>query len=204
MFIYQSLKNYVKKIKIMTEKKAIKNKDVVTTGFEGIVVSKNKTIKKKEFSILDLKKKVETVTAYKEDSYIPFGFAVSDALRKKGIPQGFIHQIIGHSNGGKTTFLFESAISAQRMGVLPVFIITENKFDWNHLLSMGFERGEVIGQDENGTDIYGGHFLYLDGFKNIQHIFLEINKILDLQENKNEIPYDLLFLVDSFDLYLVK
>ena len=180
----------------MTEKKTIKNKDVVTTGFEGIVVSKNKTIKKKEFSILDLKKKVETVTAYK-DEYIPFSFAVQDAIRLKGLPTGHIHQIIGHPNTGKSSLLFEVGVSAQKQGILPIFLITENKFDWGHLELLGFDRGEEVDQDENGNPIYGGHYLYIDGFFNIEDIFLKINKILDLQE-KEEIPYDIIFLIDSF------
>ncbi len=174
-----------------------KDKDTVT-GFEGIVVSKEKkSIKKKEFSILDLKKKVETVTAYKEDKYIPFSFALKDALRMEGIPMGFIHQIIGHSNTGKSTMLAELAISAQKQNILPCFFITENKFSWDHLLMMGFDRGNPVEQDVNGNPIYDGFFIYKDGFESLETLFLEMNKILDLQE-KGEIPFDLLLVVDSF------
>ena len=156
-----------------------------------------KTIKKKEFNILDLKKKVETVTAYKDDKYIPFSYAIKDALRMEGIPVGYVHQIIGHSGAGKTTLLFECATAAQKQGILPVFIITENKFDWNHLQLIGFDKGNVVDTDENGLPIYDGFFLYKDGFKNIEDLFLEINKILDLQD-KGEIPFDIVFVIDSF------
>lgn len=180
----------------MTERKTIKNKDLVT-GFEGIVVSKNKTIKKKEFSILDLKKKVETVTAYKEDSYIPFSFALKSALRMEGIPQGYLHQIIGHSNTGKSTMLAELAIAAQKKKILPCFFITEYKFSWSHLELMSFDRGKIVDQDVNGNPIYDGFFIYKDGFESLESLFLEINKILDLQD-KGEIPFDLLLVIDSF------
>lgn len=160
-------------------------------------MSEKKTIKKKEFNILDLKKKVETVTAYKEDRYIPFSYAVKDALRIEGLPMGCVHQIVGHSNSGKSTWLFEVATSAQKIGVLPIFIITENKFDWDHLELIGFDRGKVVDKDVNGLSIYDGFFIYKDGFKNIEDLFLEINKIIDLQD-KGEIPFDIIFLVDSF------
>ena len=161
------------------------------------MTKEKKTIKKKEFNILDLKKKVETVTAYKEDRYIPFSFAIKDALRMEGIPMGYVHQVVGHSSAGKTTLLFECATSAQKQGVLPIFIITENKFDWEHLNLIGFNRGKIVDNDKNGIPIYDGFFIYKDGFKNIEDLFLEINKILDLQD-KGEIPFDIIFLVDSF------
>ena len=158
---------------------------------------KKKSLKKKTFSILDLKKKVETVTAYKEDSYIPFSFALKDALRMEGISQGCIHQIIGHSNTGKSTMLSELAIAAQKKNILPCFFITENKFSWPHLELMGFNRGKEVEQDQNGTPIYDGFFIFKDGFESLEGLFLEMNKLLDLQD-KGEIPFDLLIICDSF------
>ena len=46
--------------------------------------------------------------------------------------------VIGDSNTGKTTLMIEAAVAAQKMGVLPVFIITEMKWDFAHAQKMGF------------------------------------------------------------------
>ena len=52
-------------------------------------------------------------------------------------------------------------MSAQKLGILPVFIITEMKWSWEHAKEMGLEVSEVT--DENGTITdYEGHFLYAD------------------------------------------
>mgnify|MGYP002478016381 CR=1 FL=1 len=50
----------------------------------------------------------------------------------------------GHSDTGKTTGLLEAAISAQKRGIMPVFIITEMKWSWDHAKMMGMEVNEVI------------------------------------------------------------
>ena len=55
------------------------------------------------------------------------------------IPMGHISLLRGHSDTGKTTALLEAAVSAQKMGVLPVFIITEMKWNWEHAAQMGLQ-----------------------------------------------------------------
>ena len=56
-----------------------------------------------------------------------------------GIPQGHIVLLRGHSDTGKTTAMIEGAVSAQKRGILPVFIITEMKWSWEHAKMMGLE-----------------------------------------------------------------
>lgn len=115
----------------------------------------------------------------------------------KGLSQGYIHQIIGHSNTGKSTMIAELSIAAQKKNILPCFFITENKFSWPHLELMGFSRGKEVEQDQNGNPIFDGFFIFKDGFESLEHLFLEMNKLLDLQD-KGEIPFDLLIICDSF------
>ena len=89
---------------------------------------------------------------------------------------------LGHSDTGKTTALVKSAIDAQKKGIVPVFIITEQKWNWDHAVLMGFDK-------END-------YLFNSDFEYIEQITEYINDILDAQE-KGEIDSDLLFLWDS-------
>ena len=56
-----------------------------------------------------------------------------------GIPHGHITLLRGHSDTGKTTALLEVAVNAQKMGILPVFIVTEMKWSWEHAQMMGLQ-----------------------------------------------------------------
>jgi SNF2 family DNA or RNA helicase len=51
---------------------------------------------------------------------------------------------LGHSDTGKTTALVKTAVDAQKKGILPVFIITEQKWSFEHAKLMGFECEEVV------------------------------------------------------------
>jgi hypothetical protein len=90
---------------------------------------------------------------------------------------------LGHSDTGKTTALVKAAVDAQRKGVLPVFIITEQKWSWDHAQLMGFDKE-------------GDFYLFNSDFDYIEQITAFINEVLDAQE-KGEIPHDILFLWDS-------
>lgn len=135
---------------------------------------------------------------FKEQEYIPISNALQEALSIKGIPKGHITLLRGHSDSGKSSCLFEAAISAQKNNILPVFIITEMKFSWEHLREMGFEMSDVA--DESTGELVGheGFFLYKDRstLNTIEDMATFINDILIEQKNGN-LPYDLLFLVDS-------
>jgi hypothetical protein len=91
--------------------------------------------------------------------------------------------LFGHSDSGKTTSLLITAVDAQKKGILPVFIITEQKWSWDHAELMGFNREEDF-------------FLFNSDFEYIEQITDYINELMDAQE-KGDIPYDMLFLWDS-------
>ena len=69
---------------------------------------------------------------FKEQKWIPFSKAMQDALSIPGIAMGHINIVRGGSNTGKTTTSIETVVSAQKMGVLPVLMITEMKHSWEH------------------------------------------------------------------------
>jgi hypothetical protein len=134
---------------------------------------------------------------FKEQTWIPFSPAMQDALSIPGIAMGHINIVRGASNTGKTTTSIEAAVSAQKMGILPVLIITEMKHSWEHWRTMGFEMSEVLDKDGNIVD-YDGFFIYKDRGKlsSIEDVADFMVDLLD-EQSKGNLPYDLLFLWDS-------
>jgi len=103
----------------------------------------------------------------------------------------------GHSDTGKTTALLEAAVNAQKMGILPVFIITEMKWSWEHAREMGLQFEEVADKDGVVSD-YSGFFVYIDREKLncIEDVASFVLDILD-EQKKGNLPYDLCFFWDS-------
>lgn len=144
------------------------------------------------------KKGLDSNVKFKEQRWIPFSKPLQDALSIQGIPMGHISMTRGRSDTGKTTLLIEVATAAQKMGILPIFIMTEMKWDFAHAATMGFEVTKLP-DPENSTHIdYGGFFLYVDR-SNLGTIEDVAGFILDLldEQKKGNLPYDLLFLWDS-------
>ena len=143
-------------------------------------------------------KKLDQSSNFKAQKWIPFSPAVQDALSIPGIPMGHITIARGGSDTGKTTLMIEAAVAAQKMGVLPVFIITEMKWDFAHAQKMGFSC-EAVPDDAIGEVLnYSGFFLYVDRstLNSIEDVAAFIADILD-EQKKGNLPHDLLFLWDS-------
>ncbi len=138
-------------------------------------------IKKNDFS--SIKKKFSKEAEYKADRFFDLGDAFLDATGIPGPAIGHLNMFLGHSDTGKTTALVKAAVDAQKKGILPVFIITEQKWNWDHAILMGFNKDD---------DFY----LFNSDFEYIEQITEFINDVLDAQE-KGEIPHDILFLWDS-------
>jgi len=134
---------------------------------------------------------------FKEQKWIPFSQAMQDALSIPGIGIGHVNMVRGRSNTGKTTTSIETVVSAQKMGILPILIITEMKHSWDHWRTMGFEMEEVKDKDGKVTD-YEGFFIYKDRGKlnSIEDVADFIQDILN-EQDKGNLPYDLLFMWDS-------
>lgn len=144
-------------------------------------------LKKKEF---DFKEKFSSKTKYKDTN---FYFCGESFLRACGLPgpvMGGINMFLGHSNTAKTNAMILAAADAQKRGDLPVFIITEKKWSWEHAVELGLQASK----DENGE--WDGDFIFNDSFDYIEQATDFINQIIDEQE-KGNVPRNLLFLWDS-------
>jgi len=146
-------------------------------------------IKKKEFSLDAIKNKYSTKTKYKDTDFYEVDEAFHSACGLPGPALGNINMFLGHSNSSKTTALVKAAVSAQKKGHLPVFIISEKKWSWDHAVELGLEAQMSDGE-------WDGQFIFNDNFDYIEQVTDYINELLDEQE-KGNIPYSLCFLWDS-------
>ena len=96
---------------------------------------------------------------FKDQKWIPLSKAFQEVTSIPGIPMGHITMLRGHSDTGKSTALLEAAVSAQKAGVLPVFIITEMKWNWEHAIQMGLEVEQTVDEDTREVLDYGGNFI---------------------------------------------
>ena len=135
---------------------------------------------------------------FKEQEWIPLSPAWQEMVSLPGIPHGHITLLRGHSDSGKTTALLEVAVNAQKMGILPVFIITEMKWSWEHAKMMGHEINEVVDEETGEITDYNGNFIYVDRetINSIEDVAAFILDLID-EQKKGNLPYDLLFLWDS-------
>lgn len=161
---------------------------------------------KKTFSLDNFKKeyKFDATVKFKPRKWLPIvnvlgQSAFCKATGLPGIPANEMMNIIGHTDSGKSTLLYEIAYSCQQSPekVLPVFIITELKFAWEHLKTMGIEFTEEI-DEETGEITYNGDFLFIDRsrFNTIEEMGDKINQLFKLQAD-GKLQRDLCFLIDS-------
>ena len=142
-------------------------------------------------------KYLTTAVKFKEQKWIPLSKAFQDVTSVPGIPMGHITLLRGHSDTGKTTAMLEAAVSAQKMGILPVFLITEMKWNWEHAREMGLQFEEVA--DENGEVAdFSGFFIFADrsNLNSVEDVASFISDLLD-EQKKGNLPHDLAFFWDS-------
>lgn len=159
-----------------------------------------KPTEKKSFSLDDFKKKIGAEDVpFKEFEWIKCSDAFADVVGIPGIAKGYINLCRGFSNTGKSTTICESVVYAQKMGILPIIIDTEN--------NLGRKRLELMGFDfSNNFYIMIDNEFLLNNFgkaqnKNRNEAAIEdlakcIHYFLDLQED-GQLPYELLFAIDS-------
>ena len=138
---------------------------------------------KSNFSLDKFKEKklLKNSVKFKPQQWLPLSDAFQEITSVPGIPLGHISLLRGHSDTGKTTALIEAAVSAQKVGILPIFIITEMKWNWEHCMQMGLEVEEVFDEETLNT---------------IEDVAAFVLDLLD-EQKKGNLPYDLLFLWDS-------
>lgn len=84
---------------------------------------------------------------YKPESFIPMSKAFQDLTMFPGFPQGHVHMVYGLSDVGKTTMGLELAKGMQDINGLPIFVITEKKWNWKRCEIMGIDRNNCIYND---------------------------------------------------------
>ena len=138
-----------------------------------------------------------TNNSFKEQEWIPLSPAWQEMVSLPGIPHGHITLLRGHSDTGKTTALLEVAVNAQKMGILPVFIVTEMKWSWEHAQMMGLQ---VDVENDNEGKISGvdGNFIFADRGQ-LPTVEAVAGFMADLmsEQKKGNLPMDMVFLWDS-------
>ena len=143
-------------------------------------------IKKSNFN--KVKEKFSTSAKYKPQRFLDLGGDFLDAVGLPGPAIGHLNMLLGHSDTGKTTAAIKAAVDCQKKKILPVFIITEQKWSFDHAKLMGFECEEVV-YEETGEMDWGGFFIFNNNFSYIEQITDYINSLLDAQE-KGELDYE--------------
>ena len=64
------------------------------------------------------------------------------------LPQCTVISVLGHSNVGKSTLINHAITAAQRQGLIPVIIDTENSFSFQYAMNMGFKAEPIYGDVE--------------------------------------------------------
>jgi len=151
-----------------------------------------------DLSKFKTKKGLDKNVKFKDQQWIPLSPAFQEVSSIPGIPMGHIVMLRGHSDTGKTTAMIEAAVSAQTNGILPVFIITEMKWNWDHAVQMGLDINITRDPETNEVIDYEGNFIYVDRetLNSIEDVAAFILDLLD-EQKKGSLPYDLLFLWDS-------
>ena len=139
-------------------------------------------IKKNDFT--SIKKKFSSDAKYKPQQYLDLGPEFLDAVGLPGPAIGHINMFLGHSDTGKTTALIKSAVNCQKRGILTVFIITEQKWSFEHAKLMGFECEEVI-DEETGELDWSGFYIFNNNFEYIEQITDYINNYLTHRKSVN-------------------
>jgi hypothetical protein len=162
--------------------------------------SPRKPTPKKNFSLENFKKKagIEDVPD-KPLVWIKMSDAFKKASGLPGFAKGYVNQVRGHTNTGKSTAICEVLVAAQKMGILPILIDTENNMArGNYRLSeLGFDFDNYLRIDND---------YLLENFGKKQNKDRKEAAIEDLakcfyyfldQQAAGALDVDLLFAIDS-------
>jgi len=156
---------------------------------------------KKSFSLDDYKKKrgVTSVVS-KELVWIPIDDGLKEATGMPGIPKGYVTLFRGYSNTGKSTALMRGIVNAQKMGIFPIIIDTENNIDEGNerLTKMGFDwdAGYLLINNKYLLEKYGHVQDKERREASIEDMGKAIYDFLDDQKS-GALPTDLFIAIDS-------
>jgi RecA/RadA recombinase len=141
--------------------------------------------KSKEFNLEEFLKEESTGVEdsdFLPEKYITLKEIVQQAIGVQGIPLGHISMGYGLSDSGKTEFMLHIAKAAVEQGVLPIFIITENKFKEERLEKFGIynKKNAIIKRD----------------IRYLEDVYNYMSQIIH-RVKAGEIKKDIIFLWDS-------
>lgn len=160
-----------------------------------------KPTQKKEFSLDDYKKNSGLDSVPDKDlRWIEVSSAMQQATGLPGFPVGYVGLVRGFTNTGKSTALCEAIISAQKMGILPIIIDTENNIGKERLSRMGFDWNgpHILLNNDNVLEIGNAHSKGDNKRKeaSIEDLAATINYFLD-EQSSGALPVEILFAIDS-------
>lgn len=91
---------------------------------------------------------ISVSNANKPQTWITMPKAFTECTNLPGIPENTVISVLGHSNVGKSTLVNHAIASAQKQGLIPVIIDTENSFSFQYAINMGFEATPIYGDVE--------------------------------------------------------
>lgn len=155
---------------------------------------------KKEFSLADYKKKtgLEDVKD-KILEWFKISKAMQDSTGLPGFPKGYGSLARGFTNTGKSTALAEAIVYAQQNGVLPIIIDTENNMGRKRLERMGFDWDcdfFITVDNDYILEKFGKPKDKDRKQASIEDLADCLFDFVDQQE-RGELPFDLLFAIDS-------
>jgi RecA/RadA recombinase len=78
------------------------------------------------------------------NKWVELNESIQEAIELPGLPFGVITCAYGKPDTGKTTLLMEGIAACQRMGVLPILVLSEHKFDFDRLPWLGADPEEMV------------------------------------------------------------
>jgi hypothetical protein len=158
-----------------------------------------KPIAKKEYSLENFKKKVGVADVPdKPLQWIKLSPSMEKATGLPGFAKGYVNLARGYTNTGKSTSICEGIVSAQKMGILPIIIDTEN--------SLGTDRLKLMGFDWKDNHFLIDNEYILENFGKKQDKDRNEAAIEDLakciyffinEQAAGNLPFDLCFAIDS-------
>ena len=156
---------------------------------------------KKSFSLADFKKKTgNEKVASVPLQWIACDSALEEATGLPGFARGYVNLCRGYSNTGKSTALMLGIVNAQKMGMMPIIIDTENNIDEDN------ERLTRMGFDWDMPYILIHNIDLLNQFGKLQDKDRKEAAIGDLakcmyfyldQQDAGNLPMDICFAIDS-------
>lgn len=174
-----------------------KNKEEVKTPKSAVTKKINASRFNFDLEAEKKRKNLLKTAVFKKEEWYELAPAFKAATGVPGPAKGHITMFRGHSDTGKTTAMIETAIAVQKAGDLPVFIITEMKWSWEHAKTMGFDVTEEVDKD-TGEINYTGDFVYIDrGSLNTVEDVAGFIADMENEQKEGRIPVNLCFLWDS-------